>query len=140
MVAALLDLHKGAGAAGELGDQVGGGLARLHDVDTADGAPAVQVPASSFSALPTHARHAGQRGPGVGRDLRGATGDDDGGGRAFALGAADGLAGLALGLGGDRAGVDDHGVGQVRGVAADDLALVGVQAAAEGQDLGGHGG
>ena len=50
---------------------------------------------------------------------------------------ADRLAGLALGLGGDGAGVDDDRVGQARrrARAADHLALEGVQPAAEGDDL-----
>jgi hypothetical protein len=55
------------------------------------------------------------------------------------VGAADGLARLALGLGGDGARVDDDGVLQGGGVAAHHLALVCVQPAAEGEDLDGHG-
>ena len=58
---------------------------------------------------------------------------------ALAVGAADGLAGLALGLGGDGAGVDDDGVVvSVGGVAAHDLAFVGVQPAAEGEHGDAH--
>ncbi len=60
----------------------------------------------------------------------------------LAPGAADGLARLALGLGRDGAGVDDHRVAEPGGcgVAAHHLGFEGVQAAAEGDDLDpGHG-
>ncbi len=132
MVAALLHLHEGAGAAGEFGDQVGGGFAGLHDV--ADGAGGAGYPGfrEQFLGVADDAGDAGQGGPAGGGDLRGTAGYDDFGAGVFALGAADGLAGLALGLGSDGAGVDYHGVGQMRGVGAHDLALVGVQPAAEG--------
>ena len=50
---------------------------------------------------------------------------------------ADRLARLALGLGGDGAGVDDDGVAQARRarLGAHHLGFVGVEAAAEGDDL-----
>ena len=58
----------------------------------------------------------------------------------LALEPADGLARLAHRLGGHRAGVDDDGVGDARGLrlAADHLRLVGVEPAAEGDDVDAH--
>ena len=63
MVAALLHLHEGAGAAGELGDQMRRGLARRHDVGDRDGR--VRRPALRLQLLRVaeHPRDAGQRGP-----------------------------------------------------------------------------
>ena len=138
MVAALLDLDEGAGAADEFGDEVGGGFAGLHDVG--DGGLGVGRPARGLQlfGVAEDAGDAGERRPAFGGDLGGAAGDDDLRLRAFAMGAADGLAGLALGLAGDGAGVDDDGVGEGGGVAAHHLALIGVQAAAEGEDIDGH--
>ena len=104
----------------------------------------------------------GGRGPRLGRDLAviaddavdlghggealriglgGASGDDDARLRPLALRLADRLARLALGLGGDRAGVDDDDVGEAGrgGVAANHLGLVGVEPAAEGEDVDAHG-
>ena len=53
---------------------------------------------------------------------------------------ADGLARLPHRFAGDRAGVDDHGIGNAGGVglAADHLRLVGVEPAAEGDDIDAH--
>ena len=54
MVAALLHLHEGARAAGELGHQMRRGFARRHDVGDRDaGAPAPSFRGCSFSALPS---------------------------------------------------------------------------------------
>ena len=68
---------------------------------------------------------------------RGAAGHDDPRLRVPAARAADRLAGLALGLGGNGAGVDNHRAGEAgrRRGAADDLALESVEPAAEGDDL-----
>ncbi len=82
-----------------------------------------------------HAVHAGQRGPGRRVDLDGAAGDDDPRARPLPHQPADGAPGLMLGLGGDGAGMHHHQVVLPVRVAAHDLALVGVQAAAEGDDL-----
>ena len=73
-------------------------------------------------------------------DLRGAAGDDDAGAGLLAARPADRLARLALGLGGDGAGVDDDGVGQPGrgGVGRASPRFVGVEPAAEGEDLGRH--
>ena len=111
VIAALLDLHEGAGAARELRHQMRRRFPRGHDVAD-QGARAVQ-PAfgPEFFGVAQYAMHAGQGGPGGGIDLRRATRDHDAGAGVFPRHAADGLAGLALGLGGDGAGVDDHRVG-----------------------------
>ena len=54
---------------------------------------------------------------------------------------ADRLAGLALGFRRDRAGIDDDGIGEARRfrMAANDLRLIGVEPAPEGDDLDAHG-
>ena len=78
MVAALLHLHEGARAAGELGDQMRRGLARRHDVaTTAAGASGAQLSGRSFSTLPSTRVTPGSAAQALGRDLRGAAGDDD---------------------------------------------------------------
>ena len=66
----------------------------------------------SFSALPSTLVDLGHGGEAGGLDLRGAAGDDDARLGLLARAPADRLAGLALGLGGDGAGVDHHGVGE----------------------------
>ena len=86
--------------------------------DTADPAPASQLSGFSLSSLPSTRCTFGSAGPRGGIDLRGAAGDDDARLGTFAGDAADRLARLALGLGGDGAGVDDDGVG-LGGRAAD---------------------
>src|SRR5690606_18839227 len=65
---------------------------------------------------------------------------DDGGVRVLAPRAPDRLPRLALGLGRDGAGVEDDGIVEARGarMTAHHLGLIGVQAAAEGDDLGRH--
>ena len=77
---------------------------------------------------------------GIGRgvDLGGTAGHDDPRIGILAPGPADGLAGLALRLGCDGAGVDDHGVGQPGfvGMLSHDLGFIGIQTAAECDDLG----
>ena len=141
VVAALLHLHEGARAAGELGDQMRRGLARGHDVGhrgPGAGQPAFRLQLVVVAQHPIDVR---QRGPGRGVDLRGAAGDDDARVGAVRGRAADRLARLALRLGGHGAGVDDDGVWSAsvaRRTAAHDLAFIGVQAAAEGEDIDGH--
>src|SRR5207237_1275438 len=79
----------------------------------------------------------GEGGVALRRQCRGAAGDDDAGVRVLAAGAADCLARLALGLGGDGAGVDDHRIAQpgLSREPADDIAFESVEAAAEADDL-----
>ena len=114
VVAALLHLDEGARPAGELGHQMRRGLARGHDVadQPEPGVVASSSPAWQFFGVAQHAVDVGQRGPRGGVDLGRAAGDDDPGVRPLARQPADRLARLALGLGGHRAGVDDHGIGR----------------------------
>src|SRR5580700_3705941 len=78
-----------------------------------------------------------KRGIALRRQGRGATGDDDARAGMLAAGAADRLARLTLGLGGDRAGVYDNRVFDPRlaGGKTNDVALEGVEPAAERDDL-----
>ena len=77
MVAALLHLDEGAGAAGEFRDQMGRGLAGRHDVGDGEGARAPSLRRRSFSALPSTRETPGRAAQRVGCDLGGAAGDDD---------------------------------------------------------------
>ena len=122
MVAAVLHLHEGAGAAGESVDQVRGALLDRHDVADdrlrrtrlidARRAPRPTTRRLSFSALPrtrSASRHGGER---LRLGLRRAAGDDDVCLRALAAQRADRLARLAHRLRGHRAGIDHHRVGE----------------------------
>ena len=84
-----------------------------------------------------HMRHLGHGGKSLGRDLRGAAGDDDARLRPFARNAANGLPRLPRGLGGHRAGIDDHHAlfAALPGKSPDNLGFDHVQAAAESDDL-----
>ena len=136
VVTTLLDLHEGACAAGKFGDEVRCDLARLHDVGNREfrriGQPCFR---REFFDVAEHARDAWKRRPGFGGDLCGASCDDYFGAWAFAVRAADGLARLALGFGCDGAGVDDDEIAVCLRMGAHDLALVGVQPAAERLDV-----
>ena len=76
-----------------------------------------------------------------GLGLRGAAGDDDARLRVVAARLADRLPGLAHGLAGDGAGVEDHGAAFQRaeagafGLAPHHFGFIGVQPAAEGHDV-----
>src|SRR4029079_6633796 len=72
--------------------------------------------------------------------LRGAPRDHDARRRPLALEPADGLTRLPHRLGGHRAGVEDDGLGKIRGarLATDHLGLIGVEPAAEGDDVDAH--
>ena len=75
-------------------------------------------------------------GPALRREGDSAAGGDDPGAGMAAAQAAQGLAGLALGLGGDSAAVDDEeGEGKGAQMAGDDSTLPRIEAAAEGDDL-----
>src|SRR5262249_17157800 len=109
MVAAVLHLHVGAGAFGKAIDQMRGGFAHGHDVADADALAArLEALGAHLFSVADDAADFGHRREAVGVDLHGAAGDDDLGVRAISAGAADGLARLAHGFGGDGAGVDDH--------------------------------
>src|SRR6202035_4612143 len=91
-------------------------------------------------AVAEHAIDLGHVAEARGLDLCGATGDHDAGARPLAPKAADGLAGLAAGFAGDRAGIDHDGVGKAGRLRMrpDDLGLVGVETAAEGDEVDAH--
>src|SRR5215471_1387320 len=160
MVAAILHLHVGAGAALDALDQVPRGFLHRHDVVDSD--LLVQADAkirgagehascfrpdvaTHFYVVSNHAidfRHGGET---VRTGLRRAPGDDDPHLRALALEPTDGLTRLAFGLAGDRAGIDDHHIANAcgaktgcSGIAADNLGFIGVEPAAEGDDVDAH--
>jgi hypothetical protein len=140
MIAALLHLHEGARPAGELRHQMRRRLPRRHDVRYR--ARRIRAPAISQQLLgiAQHAMHAGQRRPGLRRDLRRAAGDDDTRLRPVAMRATDRLPRLPLRLGRHRAGVDDDGVVQPAGQVAHHLALIGIEPAAKRQNIDSHAG
>ena len=138
VVAPLLHLHEGSGSASERGDQMRGGLARGHDVGNRGSSASQPVFRPQFVVIAEHAADVGQRGPGRGVDLSGATGDDDAGLGTLAGHAANGLPGLAFCFRGNGTCVDDHGLGGAGGQAAHNLAFVCIQAAAEGEDVKAH--
>ena len=109
---------------------------------TSEPASSVQLPGWSFSMLPSTRWTLGSADQRGRVDLGCATGHDDPRLRPFAGHAPDRLTCLALGLGGHRAGVDDHRVRRSpsRREPAHHLAFVGVQAATEGDDFDAHGG
>src|SRR5262249_49169119 len=82
----------------------------------------------------------GHAGEGRGLGLRRAAGHHDARIRALALGAADRLARLAHRFRRHRAGVHHHGAVEARAlrIAADHLGLVGIEAAAESEDVDAH--
>src|SRR5215471_14970559 len=160
MVAAVLHLHIGPGAPLNALDQVPCGLLHRHDVvdrdllmwadaelrrtreDASRFDPRI---AAHFLVVPDHAIDFRHRHETIRADLRRAPGDDDARLRALALEAADGLARLAFCFAGNRAGIDDDDIaGAFRpktggsGSAADHLGLVGVEPAAEGDDVDAH--
>ena len=89
-----------------------------------------------WRVLGNHARHAVDLGEALWIDAHGAAGDDDFGGRALAMQAADGLPRLPRRFARHRAGVDDEGLALAGMRARELLRLDDVEAAAEGDDLG----
>ena len=105
MVAALLDLQKGAGSALEPVDQMGRGLVEIGRV-----LPCREVATRlQLSSVVEHSVDLRECSVALRRDLCGAAGDDDLGARMPAASPADRLSRLPLGFGGDGAGVDDNG-------------------------------
>ncbi len=142
MIAAVLDLQKGAHAAIEAVDELRRRLLDRHDVVDAHalGGTDTEIGIArtlELFAVSQHEIDFGHRGIGIRLGLGGAARDDDPGGRVGAARLADGLTRLAHGLPRHGAGVDDHGVAQTRlGCArADRLGFIGVEAAAESDDL-----
>ena len=122
-----------------------GGLAHRHDVvdddllavADAEIAAAAQVSAFSFSSLPMTRRPPAWPRRSAGSICARAAGDDDPRVRAARGEPADRLPRLAHRFGGHRAGVDDHDVVEPGGlgVRAASPPLVGVEPAAEGDDV-----
>ena len=142
MVATVLDLHIGAGAGAEALDQMRRRLAHRHDVvdhdalaalgaETREGFGLEFLPIADDVIDLVHGGEAGRI------DLGGAAGNDDLCLRPPAACLADRLARLTHGLGGHRASIDDHRVGQPggAGMRAHDFGLIGVEPATEGDDV-----
>ena len=113
MVAAVLDLHEGAGAPLDGVDHVAGGLAHREDVvdarllgvvDAEIRQRAIGV-SLQFLLIAKHEIDLVHGNEILRLGLRGAASDDDAGGRVFAAGFPDRLLGLAHRLGRHRAGV-----------------------------------
>jgi hypothetical protein len=85
-----------------------------------------------------HARHARQTGPGLRLHLHRAAGNDDLVPGVLPMHPADRLPGLALGLRRHGTSIHHDRLGQRRGMPADHLGLVRVQATAECEDLHRH--
>ena len=149
MVAAVLHLDEGACPALDGVDHVAGRLAhrkyvvdaRLFGVVDAEiGQRAIGMRLQLFLIAENEIDLVhGDETPRLG--LRGAAGDDDAGGRVLAAGLADRLPGLAHRFCGDGAGVEDDGAafqcaeaGAFR-LAPHDLGFIGVQPAAESDDV-----
>ena len=151
-VAAVLDLDEGTAALGEAPQ--GGDLGRGGVTDGGDPHRAVplfrqQAQQIALLLVAENQGDAGDGGKGLGVDLGIAAGDDDAASGMETAGAADEIARLAVGGGGDGAGVDDDQLGP--GLERDDgpagrgqaffkggrFELVGL--AAEGGDSGGTG-
>src|SRR5262249_29151111 len=144
VVAAVLHLHEGAHPPLDAVDGTGRGVVRGHDI--ADRHPAGAIDAvilrRELFAIAEDAIDLAHGLEGLRLGLRGAAGDDDGYVGPVARKASDRLAGLADRLAGHRAGVDDHRVAQAgrRRLAPHDFRLVGIEPAAEGDDLDRHAG
>ena len=139
MVAALLHLDEGAGAAFQTADQVTGGFLQGHDIgnDHRFGIVGIGGGVELFQ-IADHPVDLGHGGEFIRLQLGGAAGDDDPGLRVVAPRLADGLAGLAFGFRRHCTGIDDHRVFEpgLGGALAHDLRFKGVEAATEGDDLG----
>ena len=153
MVAAVLHLDEGARPALDRVDHMGGGLAHGHDVvdarllgivDAEIRQRAIVAGAASFSSLPSTRSTSSMAAKLCGSVCAAQPVTMM---RAFGLLAArlaDRLPGLAHGFGGDRAGVEDHRaiVEPAKpggfGLAAHHLGFIGVEPAAEGDDVDRH--
>ena len=150
MIAALLDLEEGAGAAFDGLDR-GAPRSRVTVMMSATSirgrSPAarrVKVSRRELLLIAQHLVDLGHGGEAGGIDLGGAAGDDDARLGMLAPRLADRLARLALASAVTAQVLIDHGVGEPGrgGMAAHDLGLEGVEPAAEGDDLDhgiGHG-
>src|SRR6185437_13626239 len=135
MVAALLDLEIGAGAGFRLQAPTPS-LPRLRGrEDWSGGSGGAVALHLKLSLVVQH--HIRERRVFLRRQGRRASGDNDLPPGKLPPRPADCLASLALSFGGDGAGIDDHRVGEpgLPGRTPDRLALEGIEAAAEGDDL-----
>ena len=146
MVAAILNFHIGPGAVLEPIDQMTGGLPHAHNVIDPDptfgGCYGIGAPRRLFRITQDKV----DLGHGRKRrriDLCRAAGDNQAGVRAFPPCLANGLTRLANSLRRHSTGVEDHRVFKaiLGGTGADDLALIGIKPAAEGDNIdpGRHG-
>src|SRR6266478_2729603 len=154
VVAAILHLHEGARAALEAVDEMRGRLPHRHDVidrdlflgGEAEGcsrqniamlAPGLRADLLLVTQHQCDLRHVRE---GFGFRLRRAARDHDGRIGMLALELADGLARLPHRLRRHRAGIDDDGIGEPGRLrlAADHLRLIGIEPAAEGDDVDAH--
>ncbi len=142
MVAAVLNLHIGSRPAAEALDEMSGGFRDRHDVVDDDTLGAADAEAGEGGSLHLvvvadhmvdfrHVREAGRI------DLRRAARDHDLCVRPRPPRLPDRLPRLPHGFRRHRAGVHDHRVGEARGarMLAHDLRFIGVQPAAEGDDV-----
>ncbi len=140
VIAAILHFHESAGTILQTVDQMTSGFLHREDiVDDDAGTVGCQFvgPRLLLVAIADDEIDLGHIGEGIRIGLRSAAGDDQLRLRIFLTGAPNGLTRLTHGLAGDGAGIKDDGVVQpvFRGGLADDLALITVQATAEGDDI-----
>ena len=138
VVAALLHGDVGARPAAQTHHRMGHRCTRLHDVAMRRASTCRPRSGLKLLLVAEHARHPRQARPPLRRDLRGTPSHHDRPLRPLPMRTRDRPPRVPLRLAGDRARVDHQRVGQLRGMAADDLALEGVQPAAERQYLGRH--
>ena len=141
VVAAVLDRHERAGMPAHAGDARRLGPAHRHDVLRCGHGTVAPALRSQLRRVADEARHLRHLGIVRALDLGAAAGHDDLGVGPLAGKAADRLAGLTTGLGGDGAGIDHDEVAALRpglGMAAHHLRLDGVEPAAEGERLDAH--
>ena len=145
MIAALLDLQESAGMAREAGDAAGADPLGLHDlVDSQPGRGAQghpgETPGVQFFLVAQDVIHFGHGGEGLRIELGRAAGDDDARQGIALTVLADFLTRLAHRFAGHRAGVDHDGRIETGPTAmgTHHLALIGVQPAAEIDNLERH--
>ena len=137
MVAALLHLDDGPGAAVEAFDQMRRCLAHRENSPADTPAEIAVAFGAHLFGIAEHGVDFGHCREARGIDLRRATRDDERAPRMFAAQLADGLPRLTLGLGRNGAGIDDDRVvepGRL-GMPADRFGFEGVEAATERDDV-----